>query len=862
MGNRLLGIAVLVCAVSVLWAKRVDVDAGSVSDLMEKCANAQAGDTIWVPAGDYNVGSVETPIDSGRGGKGWDRGLLWMGLNNGTAEHPIVLVGEDPANPPVIHGNGISGNYHNQVIHINNDYVILKNLKLHSAVRAITIDHGSHVTVEDCELYHTGQEVVHIRDSSSYVLFNRNNIHDGGNTKGTYGEGMYIGTDKDAWGVDGESDALWGSQAKSYKSSGNLSYYDWRVNHTNVTCNVIHGVSAEDIDIKEGSSDAYITKNMFAGDSIQLKPNGEDYDNSFIEVKGIRNTIVGNYLYTANNSKVNRYIEEVYRGGSSSNVPDNLTADEYPANAHQWCDNSGTDKNQCDAGDNMFIDYIGEVRNLCAETFVIPGKPIAYSGVYKDAPSIPWVGSSVVLRVEAEDMDYTKTGNCTNCSNASVKASSATSGGKYLATADAILNFTVDAPAAGKYNLSLHYAYTNSDQTKYKNKEFYVNGIQMNEIHFASTGGTALTFADEVVGVWLNKGTNTLEIQRGWGAIDLDYVEFVGVDNPNPVGSSSSTAVSSSSAVQSSSSQGESSSSSVLSSSSGVESSSSVVSSSSSVVASSSSQTNSSSSSLATSSSSITMTTVRYEAENANYGDAMKIAREEASGGYYIFTQKYDIAFMVDVPVAGNYDMLVRFSNSSAGDKKQEIKVNEASMGQFDFPVTIPGDKGYSASKFESKIIPVDLNKGSNKIEIVHSWGYVDIDFIEISVPNVGSSSSAMSSSGSVESSSSGVSSSSSVVASSSSSVVSSSSVQSSSSFADYSSSSMAEEGIVPQIAERFDVVSVLGTKLRLKVPALGSFRVMVFDLNGNKVNKLSSGRYIVHVSARGYSKFTSVVIK
>lgn len=537
MGNRLLGIAVFLCAVSFSFAAQKTVTANSASDLMEKCANAQAGDTIWVPAGDYNVGSVGTPIDSGRGGKGWDRGLLWMGPNNGTAEHPIVLVGSDPANPPVIHGNGISGNYHNQVIHINNDYVILKNLKLHSAVRAITIDHGSHVTVEDCELYHTGQEVVHIRDSSSYVLFNRNNIHDGGNTKGTYGEGMYIGTDRDAWGVDGESDALWGSQAKSNKSSGSLSYYDWRVNHTNVTCNVIHGVSAEDIDIKEGSSDAYIIKNMFAGDSIQLKPNGADYDNSFIEVKGIRNTIVGNYLYTANNSKVTRYIEEVYRGGSSSNVPDNLTADEYPANAHQWCDNSGTDKNQCDAGDNMFIDYIGEVRNLCAEIFVIPGKPITYSGVYKDAPPIPWVENTVSLKVEAEDAEITQLAPSCNggaCQYpATVKEASSVSGGKYVAMADGTIKFKVNAPAFGKYNLSIHYSFTNSNLSGKKNKEFYVNGMEMNELHFASTGGTALTFADEVIGVWLNEGENTFEILRGWGDVDFDYFQFVGSGKPD-----------------------------------------------------------------------------------------------------------------------------------------------------------------------------------------------------------------------------------------------------------------------------------------------------------------------------------------
>lgn len=531
MGNRICGFILFLFVVSLTWANQIHVTAGDVSDLMQKAANAQAGDTIWVPAGDYDVGSVST-FDQGVRYDGKDKGLLWLGKNNGTAEHPIILVGEDPSNPPSIHGNINSSLYQGHVIHIVSDYVILKNLKVHSAVRAITIDHGMHVTVEDCELFHTKQEVVHIRDSSSYVTLNRNNIHDSGNEKGTYGEGIYVGSDKDVWwSADDPTKTYWGTRAVS----NNGEVFDWRVNNTKITCNIIHGVSAEDIDIKEGSSYATIAKNMFSGDSIQLKPNSANYDNSFVEVKGIRNTIVGNYLYTANNSKIDRYIEEVYRGGTDSNVPDSLTAEKYPVNAYQWCDNSGTDMNQCDAGDNMFINYIGEVRNLCEETFEIPEKPIVYSGAYQDVPEIPSVAETVVLKLEAEDAEITPiaASSCGSCSNeAAVKEYASASGEKYVAMGDGSIKFTVNAEQAGKYNLSIHYSFTNSDLAKYKGKTFVMNGMKMNELRLMSTGATDLTFADEVIGVWLSAGENTLEIGRGWGDVNLDYIQFVGTGTP------------------------------------------------------------------------------------------------------------------------------------------------------------------------------------------------------------------------------------------------------------------------------------------------------------------------------------------
>lgn len=640
MGNRLLGIAVFLCTVSFSFAAQKTVTANDANDLKEKCANAQAGDTIWVPAGDYDLSTSGT-LDPGRTKDGWDRGLLWLGPNNGTAEHPIVLVGENPANPPSIHGQ-LNSDY-SLIVHINNDYVILKNLKLHSAYAGINIDNANHVTIEDCEIYHTGQEIVHVRDGSTYVRLNRNHIHDSGNglDKGTYGEGIYVGTSMESWGILGESPtSLWGETAKQYYSQNKPTYYDWRVNHVDISCNLMHAISSENIDIKEGTQDIVVSKNMFSADSLYLKSGPRDCDNSFVEVKGVRSTIVRNYLYTANNSNLTAYIDEYNRSGSGSNVPANLTPDK---NSNIWCDNSASDGNQCGSGDNMFIGYIGEVRNLCSETFTIPGYPITYSDKkYQAVPAFPWVATSVSQKYEAENATIIEYASGRTDNPATIVANTTASGGSYVAMKNGNLQFNVNVSEKGKYNLIVHYSFATSDASAHKEQGLTVNGTYMGTLWFGVTDASKLTFKDVSTDIWLNDGTNTILLTRDWGWVDVDYIEVRG---------------------------------------------------------------------------------------------------------------------------AGQYEEL-----------------------------------------FPKQNVP----------------------------------------------------------ASSSSTAVSSSSTQStsSSSVDDISSSSMAEEGLAPQIGEKFDVVSVLGTKLRLKVPALGSFRVTVFDLNGNKVNKLSSGRYIVHVSARGYSKFTPVVIK
>lgn len=516
-------VAFLTAAGMQAHAAQVYVAAGNANDLMLQAAQAKAGDTIWVPAGEYDLTGKKT-YDPGNRDAGWGKGLLWLGRNNGTPEKPIVLAGSDPANPPDIHGTMSEGN---EVLHIENDYVILKNLKLSQSGVGIVLDNAHHVLIEDCDISNTRQELVHMRDSSTFVNIRRNFIHNSGNVKGTYGEGIYVGTDHAAWGVDGEPNSLWGEQAKTDKSNNRFTYYDWRVSRTTIKCNLFQDISAENVDIKEGASYTTISQNMLTADGLQSKPEPRDCDNSFIEVKGTHAVVAGNYMYTANNPKLTGYIDEDSRT-YTGNVPAELTADK---SNKFWCDESKTDGNVCSMGDNIFIDHVAEVRNLCKELFTIPGKPITYKSEYPNAEPYPWSASSHFEEYEAEDATLTELAEGYSENPAKIGTDENASGGKYVAMQNGNLRFTVRG--GGRYTLMFGYNFLSDKDTAYKEQNVSVNGITLNPVRFLRTGpaGSSPVWNTTSTSIRV-EGETTIDITRGWGFLDLDYIKILGSQTP------------------------------------------------------------------------------------------------------------------------------------------------------------------------------------------------------------------------------------------------------------------------------------------------------------------------------------------
>ncbi|OWV14538.1 glycosyl hydrolase [Fibrobacter sp. UWB5] len=121
---------------------------------------------------------------------------------------------------------------------------------------------------------------------------------------------------------------------------------------------------------------------------------------------------------------------------------------------------------------------------------------------------------------------------------------------------------------------------------------------------------------------------------------------------------------------------------------------------------------------------------IRIEAEDAVPADDHKIETltdAKASGGKYVEMADGDLAFTVNMPSDGYYTLYVSYKlPTDRGSKTQNLTLNGSSAGQVTFGVS----DDFKVLKAAGKI---KLKKGENAIGIVHSWGWVAVDYIEIS---------------------------------------------------------------------------------------------------------------------------------
>lgn len=118
----------------------------------------------------------------------------------------------------------------------------------------------------------------------------------------------------------------------------------------------------------------------------------------------------------------------------------------------------------------------------------------------------------------------------------------------------------------------------------------------------------------------------------------------------------------------------------------------------------------------------------RYEAEDAivDENSIEQVDDENASGGMYINMKEGNLSFAVNAAEAGFYTLWASYSQpNDTNGKIQNLSVNGVSTGQISFPKV----DTFVYFKASSKI---KLMSGANKIEIVKSWGWVNIDYIEI----------------------------------------------------------------------------------------------------------------------------------
>ncbi|WP_435236773.1 right-handed parallel beta-helix repeat-containing protein [Psychromonas sp. PT13] len=278
------------------------VKVNSASELKKALSNAKAGDKIVIAAGTYT-------------------GFFKL-TKGGSQERPIWIVGEDSKNMPILNGD----DYNNKIVlSINGtsnkpeegiSYIYIQDIEVMNGRTGIALDQADYVTIDNVTVHEVGQAGIHLRDGSSYNIVKNSTVYNTGLYNVKYGEAVYIGSDYTKWDGTGKSSRT----------------YDPAVNYNQILTNTLGpNVTAEHIDVKEGSSYSYIIGNTFnAAGMIDILNGGLSY----IDFKG-------NYTeaaYNTGNQNGNKYFDNAFEineksegWGYHNNIHDNVLTfnDEY-----------------------------------------------------------------------------------------------------------------------------------------------------------------------------------------------------------------------------------------------------------------------------------------------------------------------------------------------------------------------------------------------------------------------------------------------------------------------------------------------------------------------------------------------------
>ena len=239
------------------------ITCGTTTEIQNALKNALPGDRIVIKAGTY-TGSKST--------SGYSNAFFYSG-KDGTATNHIIV--ESETTPVILQGTGTSSGY---ALYITGDYWEIRNLKTTNAQKGIVLDNSNYSLIDSCEVYGVGQEGIHLRDNSANDTVQNCKVHDTGRASAGYGEGIYIGTDNNSW--------------DQYKAACN--------NNLVKGCTVGPNVTAEHVDIKEGTTGTIIDSCTFNGTGIS----GSNFADSFIDAKGNNAIIRYNTCYRNSNSKI------------------------------------------------------------------------------------------------------------------------------------------------------------------------------------------------------------------------------------------------------------------------------------------------------------------------------------------------------------------------------------------------------------------------------------------------------------------------------------------------------------------------------------------------------------------------------
>ncbi len=228
------------------------INVATATELKNALLNARAGDEIIMADGLYKGKFVIAP-----------------GVN-GTAANPIVLRGSRNV---ILDAENINTGY---VLHLQSSYWAIKGFTVTNGLKGIMIDGSRYSVIDGVKVHNIGEEAIHLRKYSSQNTIQNCDISNAGLKTPDYGEGVYIGSAKSNWAT---------------YTNGNPDLCD----SNKVLNNKIGpGITAECIDVKEGTTGGIIRGNTFDATGIT----GANSGDSWIDVKG-------NYTLIENNTGTN-----------------------------------------------------------------------------------------------------------------------------------------------------------------------------------------------------------------------------------------------------------------------------------------------------------------------------------------------------------------------------------------------------------------------------------------------------------------------------------------------------------------------------------------------------------------------------
>ena len=208
---------------------------------------------------------------------------------SGTAAAPITLCGGREA---VLDGGAVKSNYTMYLKSV--DYWSLIGFTVQGGQKGVVADHVHHSLIKNLYVHDIGDEAIHLREFSTDNTVDGNTIRKTGLNKSFYGEGIYIGTAHSNWCTY--------TSCRPDNSDRNI-----------IINNDISETTAENIDIKEGTTGGVIENNHLSGVGMVRSA-----ATAWVNVKGNSWTLAGNV--GQNSIKDGFQVHQVYAGWGQSNV--------------------------------------------------------------------------------------------------------------------------------------------------------------------------------------------------------------------------------------------------------------------------------------------------------------------------------------------------------------------------------------------------------------------------------------------------------------------------------------------------------------------------------------------------------------